>query len=416
MDCFVRPTFIIMALTRSERKFDWPLHPWALRQMMPYLFAASHVNCARYGLYNLHSMETLPSKLKHYFLQKQHIRRHAASATNSTWSDMFSETTFMRYGHNQGGLTEISPKDNAMQRWSIRLHTCSSYVISYITAMRNQTHRTLAHYKEETPGRIQAASADRHTLREKLAQCTNSLDPNDQPPALFNIAIGRLAESSMNIHRAPQIWTSSMNHLLTNCQSDFMTLLAAVASPCQQLGRQQNLDQAKDLTQVWYSAANWESWIRVTSTMYCYYYHYHHQSPVPQDDGNMRPLTSKSKMKNCLVVEQSLRTLTHPDVIMLDGYALLWSVWGIDHGREGVTATTPEWFVVRRRDVPRAQLWTTNHEGVVAVTPDRPWSIPVITWPNNVILHVFTTKYVQNHHQIERRGLLASIVTSRISP
>ena len=29
---------------------------------------------------------------------------------------------------------------------------------------------------------------------------------------------------------------------------------------------------------------------------------------------------------------------------------------------------------------------------------------------------VFTTKYVQNHHQIERRRLLASIVTSRISP
>ena len=59
---------------------------------------------------------------------------------------------------------------------------------------------------------------------------------------------------------------------------------------------------------------------------------------------------------------------------------------------------------------------TTNHEGVVAETPDRPWSIPIITWLNNVILHVFTIKYVQNHHQIERRRLLASIVTSRIFP
>ena len=29
---------------------------------------------------------------------------------------------------------------------------------------------------------------------------------------------------------------------------------------------------------------------------------------------------------------------------------------GIGHGREGVTATTPEWFIVRRRDVPRALL------------------------------------------------------------
>ena len=49
----------------------------------------------------------------------------------------------------------------------------------------------------------------------------------------------------------------------------------------------------------------------------------------------------------------------------------------------------PLWFVVRRRDVPRVVggygnntlvivVWrrTTYHECVVAVTPDRPWSIP----------------------------------------
>ena len=48
--------------------------------------------------------------------------------------------------------------------------------------------------------------------------------------------------------------------------------------------------------------------------------------------------------------------------------------------------------------------------------PSRPWSIPIITWLNNVVWNVFTTKYVQNHHQIEGRRHLASIGTSRISP
>ena len=94
---------------------------------------------------------------------------------------------------------------------------------------------------------------------------------------------------------------------------------------------------------------------------------------------------------------------------------------GIDHGWEGVTATTPEWFVVRRGTSTRAQLegrphWTTNQEGVVAVTPDLPWSIRIITWLNNLVSNVFSTKYAQNHHQTERRRLLGSIVTSRISP
>ena len=31
---------------------------------------------------------------------------------------------------------------------------------------------------------------------------------------------------------------------------------------------------------------------------------------------------------------------------------------------------------------------TTNHEGFVAITPDRPWSIPIITWLNNFVSNV----------------------------
>ena len=71
----------------------------------------------------------------------------------------------------------------------------------------------------------------------------------------------------------------------------------------------------------------------------------------------------------------------------------------IDDSQEGVTATTPKWFVFQCRDIPRAQLKgrpcrTTNHEGVVDVTPDRLWSIPIITWLNNFVSKVFMMKYI----------------------
>ena len=51
-------------------------------------------------------------------------------------------------------------------------------------------------------------------------------------------------------------------------------------------------------------------------------------------------------------------------------------VKGIDHGWDGVTATTPKWFVVWCRDILKAQLegpphLTTNHGGVVAITPSQ---------------------------------------------
>ena len=61
--------------------------------------------------------------------------------------------------------------------------------------------------------------------------------------------------------------------------------------------------------------------------------------------------------------------------------------------------------------------WTTNQSGVVVVTPDQPWSIPIMAWLNNFAPNLFTTKYVKNIHQNEQRHLRTSIThPSRISP
>ena len=68
---------------------------------------------------------------------------------------------------------------------------------------------------------------------------------------------------------------------------------------------------------------------------------------------------------------------------------------GIDHGRSGVTATITSWFVVRRghpesaaRGMSRRR--TTNYSGVVAVTPSRPWLIPLIELPCH-LRHAYIT-------------------------
>ena len=45
--------------------------------------------------------------------------------------------------------------------------------------------------------------------------------------------------------------------------------------------------------------------------------------------------------------------------------------------------------------------WTTDHKGVVDITPDYPWSIPIITWLNNFVSNIYQTKYVQILYQIE---------------
>ena len=103
--------------------------------MMPYFFASGHVNYAGYGLYYLRSMEALPSGISEMFLKGQHTVRHSSGASNSTWSDMYIETTFMHFGHSQGGVTGITLNSNATQQWDLSLHSCS--VLAHdIQAMR----------------------------------------------------------------------------------------------------------------------------------------------------------------------------------------------------------------------------------------------------------------------------------------
>ena len=122
-------------------------------------------------LCNLHGSN--PSEVSTYFLQGQHTTRHKAGAANSTWSDMFIESTFMRYGHSQGGLTGITLNQNATQRWALSLHSCSQ-LIGDIHEMRTGDTRQSSLHKEELPGRIQTDASDRIKLREKLAEC---IDP-----------------------------------------------------------------------------------------------------------------------------------------------------------------------------------------------------------------------------------------------
>ena len=98
----------MMLFVRAEREADWALHLWAVKEMIPYFSAAGHVNYARYGLYYLRTMERLPTEVLTRFLKGEHVMHHKSGFWNEIWSDMYIETTFMRYGHDPGGLISLS--------------------------------------------------------------------------------------------------------------------------------------------------------------------------------------------------------------------------------------------------------------------------------------------------------------------
>ena len=83
VDCLIKPVFIMMMYVRAEREGDWPLHLVAVKQMLPYFFAAAHVNYARYGLYYLRSMESLGPEEISKFMKGQHVMHHMPGVSYS---------------------------------------------------------------------------------------------------------------------------------------------------------------------------------------------------------------------------------------------------------------------------------------------------------------------------------------------
>ena len=138
VDVFIKPVLIMMVYVRAEREGDWPLHLQAVKLMMPYFFASKHINYARYGLYYLRSMEALPANVLEYFMKGAHVMRHRPGLWNGLWSDMFIETTLMRYGHGKAGIIGITLKPETLKTWALSLHVCGKLLEDLSTLRENE--------------------------------------------------------------------------------------------------------------------------------------------------------------------------------------------------------------------------------------------------------------------------------------
>jgi len=68
---------------------------------------------------------------------------------NKIWSDIFIETTFMRYGHWSGGLLGITLNNKCFKRWVFNPHTCSPHLWD-LKAMRDTNGvATITPHKEQ---------------------------------------------------------------------------------------------------------------------------------------------------------------------------------------------------------------------------------------------------------------------------
>ena len=136
-------------------------------------------------------------------------RSDACRASNSTWFDMFIESTFIRLAHSQGGLTGITLNDKAIGLLAHSWHSCNQLVCN-LTNMRNELSKDPTHHLEESNARIQADNSDRRKLREKQYQCIDRFDPSGHYATVFIIVSGKLVAASVNVNNALQIGKACM--------------------------------------------------------------------------------------------------------------------------------------------------------------------------------------------------------------
>ena len=106
------------------------------------------------------------------------VRSDVCGATNSTWSDIFNKSTFMRYGHSKGGLTGITLNDKAIALLAHSLHSCSQLVRNS-TSVQNEVSKDRTHHLEESNALIQTDNSHRRKVWERQYQCIDRFDPSD---------------------------------------------------------------------------------------------------------------------------------------------------------------------------------------------------------------------------------------------
>ena len=176
VDCLIKPVFLMMMFVMAEREANWLLHLECVERMLPYFFAAGHINYARYGMFYLQNMARLPNEVLAQFLKGEHVMRHRAGLWNAIWSDMFIESTFMRFGKSQGGLVGITLKPSALKRWALSLHACSNMSKGLLDMRDDKRDQVVTHHREESKSRLKGDDEDRKNIRQRLESCIDPLN------------------------------------------------------------------------------------------------------------------------------------------------------------------------------------------------------------------------------------------------
>ena len=119
---------------------------------------------ARYGLLYLRSTQHIHPEFLKRFMAGKHIMHHTDGLWNSIWSDVFIESTYMRYGYGPSGIIGVTLSKTTLAVWALSQNTMGQ-MANDVAKLDNHQERVVLRQKEERPIRINDDSRDRQSIR-----------------------------------------------------------------------------------------------------------------------------------------------------------------------------------------------------------------------------------------------------------
>ena len=214
VDCLIKPTLLALQLLRAQRDGDSLLQQVSLEAMMPYFFAAGHMNYARCITWYLRNVDNLPTTAKNDIMEGAHVCRHSDGGT-AVPADQFGEQTYIRRGKGAGGLRGISTNAEQVAVWVGSFSVCAHLDLA-IEAM--YCHEDAGEkpfggtegeckmenkHKDEGERRRKMDKTDRNKIAEELEKHSHPL--NVKSTDLYNIVNGQVAPTTVNVQDALNI-------------------------------------------------------------------------------------------------------------------------------------------------------------------------------------------------------------------
>ena len=114
---------------------------------------------------------------------------------------MFIETTFMLYGHGKRDIIGVTLNPETLKVWFLSLHICSRLEQDLSSFLYPDNDTELTGHKEESKAEISGDKADRESIKGKLLECIDSMNPEGYPPEVVNIPIGQIAQNNVNVDK-----------------------------------------------------------------------------------------------------------------------------------------------------------------------------------------------------------------------